>query len=755
MRKSFTFILVIATALLFGSTAAAQVVAQKSAKDNKDGTYTLTLKSFSTGSEGVESTVTRQPINAVLVLDVSGSMSYSVGDSYTAQASKGYSFDGISNTTLYYKHSDGKYYQVYTDKKTSDSYQALASKGYTPNEINSGEYYYKHTNGRYYRLYRGGNSNNKRTVYYTVDRTTYYLHDTSVDKNSKTYAGGSIAYTGILYQKITYYRLYVTISSTKYYLSSDGLTDTAPTNVTTQNATIWTGILYKKSTDNTTRLAALKSACKTFVNLVADDATKNNVNHKISVVTFSSNASTKVTLANGNVKTNKQTVINAIEGLSASGDTYHGKGLDNANSQLNSTGADANATRLVILFTDGNPAPRGTDDFDNDIANDAITSAKSIKSDGKTLIYSINVFPDSDAQMHKYMNYISSNFPNATSMSYAGDGTESQPKDPYYIFASSASQLNSVFSEIANNTTSGGSDVDFDSTKTEVKDILSANFVLPEGADASSIKVYLADFIKPTAGTSVADHPVESYTFGTRYNAPNTISVAVPKETFVNSETNEVDTLQTIVVTGFDFKENWCGPITTKTTSGSSTTTTVDWHAGKELIFEFDIVPNPDAEGGEVYTNDERSGVYYKDKKTGELGNVAFQLPDKVYTPMDLKIVKNGLNTGESAIFKVTRSAGDVVDTGFEFTVIMTAGEENKTEDAVIAKVPVKNDSGVEYVYTVTETSWSWAYTNDTMSVSHTLYKDGVANNVFTFTNEAKTGSLPKHDEEHKNNKFD
>lgn len=671
MRKTFKYILAAAAAMFIGTVAAdAQVVATKTAVDNGDDTYTLTLKSFSTGAKGVQSSVTRKPINAVLVLDVSGSMRNAVGDSYNPLAEANYSYSSYGNNSYYYKHTDGKYYKV--------------NKGDT---------------------------------------------------------GG---------WGTTYYNLYFTVSSTKYYLTKSGVVQTAPQSITKKSTTIWSGVLYQKTTDNTTRLDALKSACQNFVDIVAADASENNVDHRISVVTFSDEASTKVTLESGNVRTSKTTVTNAINKITAGGNTYHGTGLDAAAAELSSAAADANATRLVILFTDGNPAPGGTDDFTTSIANTAIASAKSIKNDGKgTLIYSINVYPDSDAQMHKYMNYISSNFPDAESMSTAGDGTESSPKNPYYIFATSASQLNNVFGTIADDTTSGGSDIDFDSTQTEVKDILSSNFILPEGADASSVKVYLADFIKPTEGTTVEQHPVSAYQFGDRYAAPSTVTVTIPTEQMEDPETHKMKDYQTIVVKGFDFKNNWCGPITTTTTQHGETTTTVDWNEGKMLIFEFDIIPDPNAEGGMVYTNDPRSGVYYKDKKTGDFGNVVFNLPKPVYAPMDLKITKSGMKPGESAIFTVTRR-GDV---DFKYTVVMTADAEGNTEDAVIVKVDVKNDSGEAYVYTVEETSWSWAYTTDNPTQSHALYNGETPNNVFNFTNTA-VEITPKHAEDGKKNVF-
>lgn len=153
-------------------------------------------------------------------------------------------------------------------------------------------------------------------------------------------------------------------------------------------------------------------------------------------------------------------------------------------------------------------------------------------------------------------------------------------------------------------------------------------------------------------------------------------------------------------------------------------------------------------------TNHPNSGVYYKDKLTNEFGSVSFEVPAPQYTPMDLIIRKNGLNPGESAIFEVTRSVNGSLDPDFKITVVMTAGSEGATDDAVIVKTPVRDENKVDYVYIVKETSWSWAY-KQTEALSHSLYKaDGSADNVFEFTNVTKT-DLPKHSEKAKNNVFE
>lgn len=347
------------------------------------------------------------------------------------------------------------------------------------------------------------------------------------------------------------------------------------------------------------------------------------------------------------------------------------------------------------------------------------------------------------------MNYLSSNYPSAYftgnkwnnwSWSFEGVGATNAAVDKkYYSRVDNSEALTGVFEGIASENVKGGADVEMETSQTEVKDILSSSFVLPEGTSTSDIRVSIADF----DDTTPFDASEAEYKFKTPVTASD-ITVEIGEEVI------DGQTLQSIVVKNFDFSANWCGPIVVNKNGVVSKS----WNAGKKLIFSFEIVPNPSATGGLVTTNHPKSGVYYKDKLTNEFGSVTFEVPAPQYTPMDLVIRKNGLNPGESAIFEVTRSVNGSLDPDFKMTVVMTAGSKGSTDDAVIVKTPVRDENKIDYVYTVKETSWSWAY-EQTEAQSHSLYKaDGSADNIFEFTNKAKT-DLPKHAEKALNNVFE
>lgn len=80
MKKSIKNILSAAALIMLTATSAFAagddkgVKTNKSVKDNGDGTYTLTLETWADGEITIETSTVRQPMDAVLVLDISGSM---------------------------------------------------------------------------------------------------------------------------------------------------------------------------------------------------------------------------------------------------------------------------------------------------------------------------------------------------------------------------------------------------------------------------------------------------------------------------------------------------------------------------------------------------------------------------------------------------------------------------------------------------------------------------------------------------------
>ena len=112
-----------------------------------------------------------------------------------------------------------------------------------------------------------------------------------------------------------------------------------------------------------------------------------------------------------------------------------------------------------MFFTDGKPT--SYDEFDSKVANDAVTAAKNMK-DSKATVYTIGIFDGADPSAgiqdsgksqkeNKFMQAVSSNYPNATA--WDAHGARAENSD-YYKSATNAEELKKVFDDISQAITS-------------------------------------------------------------------------------------------------------------------------------------------------------------------------------------------------------------------------------------------------------------------------------------------------------------
>lgn len=270
-------------------------------------------------------------------------------------------------------------------------------------------------------------------------------------------------------------------------------------------------------------------------------------------------------------ETGASSLKTAVNGLIAAGTTLANYGMEHAQTIINGA-KDNGRQKVVVMFTDGEPnGIKKVSGFEKEVANGAIAASKSIKEAGAT-VYTIGCFgttPSSDTDT--YMNYVSSNYPNAASMD--NGGTKANPAN-YYKTVSSAADLNNIFQDISH--TIGGTTVTLGSTSV-LRDVISDYFKLPEGADKNSITAYSVDC------TAVKDDG--TYTWSANRDDTK-YSVTVEGKT--------------INVTDFDYAANWVGK---DTTTGKMHT------PAKKLVVEIPIVPEQDATGS-VKTNGDASGIY-------------------------------------------------------------------------------------------------------------------------------------------------
>lgn len=323
---------------------------------------------------------------------------------------------------------------------------------------------------------------------------------------------------------------------------------------------------YVQKTSSTTKIAALKSAVNSFI-----DAIKaGNSESQIAIVKFASSAEIVKELTN--VSTGADSLKDAVSGLSANGATAADYGLEKAINVFGAAGqVPKDRNRVVIMFTDGEP--NYYNGFDSEVADAAIKNAQTLKSKyyGAS-VYTIGIFDGAsvgeslpankgNGRTNRYMHLVSSNYPNARSMSEIG--TDGAVKNGYYKVASDAESLGSVFTKLGE--AIGKPSIDLGNTAV-LTDNIAPNFNVPK--DAKDVKVYTADY------------DGKSKTFGDREDFTGDVMISG----------------NAVTVTGFDYSANYVSE-----TKHPGT----DNDYGKKLIVEFDItVDRNQTYGGTQPAND-------------------------------------------------------------------------------------------------------------------------------------------------------
>lgn len=489
------------------------LVMSKTIKKGENGQFLLTLEAYATGS--TTTTTTKKPVDIVLVLDVSGSMDPAVSNNdndYIRDYDYTPVYDLNARSTYYYQDANGQYQQAYyCDGKYWD---------WGPES--------HHTPGWY-------------------------------SENHQNNWGNCQGETG---------------------------TRLTPKTSASDADTSHTQFYTRTEKSKTAKITALKTAVNAFI----DNVAKESPDSSIAIVKFAGESTDAIgddthteyhnnTSAECNFTqiVKKLTTVDAagatelkeaVNKLAAKGPTSADRGMEHAKNIIQS---DPNKDRqkVVVMFTDGAPTHWNGGDFDT-VANGAIAASKSIKEAGAT-VYTIGCFgttPSSDTDT--YMNYVSSNYPNATSMT--SGGAKADPAN-YYKTVSSAADLNNIFQDISH--TIGGTTVTLGSTSV-LRDVISDSFTLPEGYKDGDIKAY---------SVSCTGKNGDTYTWDSTHDTEYTATVAADKKT--------------INVTGFDYAANW---VDQHGVNGSQS-------HGKKLVVQIPIVPETKAYG-DCDTNGPASGIY-------------------------------------------------------------------------------------------------------------------------------------------------
>lgn len=393
---------------------------------DSDADFLVGLSALSSTSNVSTTTTSYQPLDIVLVLDVSGSMAENM-TSYTYEYTAVDSDDVVESSGRIYTD----YYWWFGSRREYQHAEQLTE----PNEtyyvqIGDGEYAEVTENTR--RVWgERGTSYNDHVSWTTEDGTV-------VDPNTTTF------YTRRRTGQTTTTKITALKTAVNNFISQ--------TN--NQNSQL-------QDSQEPIRIAIVKYAGDTNNTMVrypvGNDTTGQGEglrNYTQVVSDFTDNAESLTNGVNG-LRAGGATAADA--GLELASDVLEGGRHGNRDNQATYLGARENAQKVVIFFTDGEP--NHSSGFSESVANAAVGTAGDMKGNNTT-IYSVGIFSGADPndtstdysnRTNAYMHGVSSNYPDAERWNTLGDR---EPNSDYYKAANDAEGLSDVFRDIFDESTS-------------------------------------------------------------------------------------------------------------------------------------------------------------------------------------------------------------------------------------------------------------------------------------------------------------
>lgn len=388
-------------------------------------------------------------------------------------------------------------------------------------------------------------------------------------------------------------------------------------------------IFYTLEEKSQTKMEVLQDSVNAFIGMVKEDAAAQNLNHKVAIVGYGSESdygyNTEVLSVEGSnssgnlngqsvsagvrygkatnttyknafqdvtVEADCQMLDKAVAVLATNGATRSDLGMDMAQKIFaNNPIEDGERNRVVVMFTDGVPTTESS--FSSTVAGAAVATSNDIKNTQGATVYTIGVASQSaplnpgvnpTTDMDKYMNYVSSNYPNAkATYDRRGNITGFEPGSGgdytanYYASAGDAEALQAIFDNIAHEVGKSNTTLN---EKSKVVDYISDYFSM----DGLTYEIY------------------ESSYLGNGEWGPEERNETL--ENSGNVSINERD--GSVSVSGFDYSQNYILEKDPKTGQPS----------GKKLIIKLTVkVTDGFIGGNEVPTNDSAYIVDQKDKK--------------------------------------------------------------------------------------------------------------------------------------------
>ena len=363
-----------------------------------------------------------------------------------------------------------------------------------------------------------------------------------------------------------------------------------------------------------------------------------------------------------NNTTNVSGLKKAVTDLKAGGATSADFGLKKAQTAFGSEAASNDRQRVVIMFTDGEP--NHDNDFDSNVANDAISNAKTLKSDSyKAKVYTIAVYNGASVSdtlpsyhgINRYMHLVSSNYPNATNLGNPGAGN---PQSGYYKVATDEAGLSDAFTQIGDAV--GNPAITLDSSAV-LTDNVAPNFKAP--ANTADVKVYTAAYN------------------GTSFN----------ERTEYNGATVNIGQNGAVTVTGFDYSANY---VSTKAHPDNEN------DFGKKLIVEFTIkVDRTKTYGGTQPTN-AGANIKLGDETVASVADP--KVPVAITQPTISPVTKEKPYDGSG--FDIKGTFKDEIA-----TQVPTNGSKNEYVNIVYTIIDAKGDEVGKYTVDAKGTNGIWS----------------------------------------------
>lgn len=360
------------------------------------------------------------------------------------------------------------------------------------------------------------NMYNYKEIYYISTKNSYYVKVNNEWKEVSYSKGGWGQQSGW------------------YYNSWDGRKYVTPK--TSENDANSNHTQFYTRTEQT-RLEALKAAVNTFVTEIQNKAASSKAKYRVAIVGFGMGENTQSgyskyentelfiggtqytygsTSISGQYKnafqdmsttTGQNNITASINALAAKGATRADLGMTMANNIFNANTIQdgEKRNRVVVMFTDGEP--NNQSGFVDSVATNTIKQANTSKSTGKNgygaSVYTLGILEGANpgaaidtgssntAKINRYMNYVSSNFPNATELNKPGTGGD--VSKGFYKKADDAAELKNAFESISSSIESGSTSVTLNQNSV-LRDVISDDFSLPANADKNSIVVKTADY---------------------------------------------------------------------------------------------------------------------------------------------------------------------------------------------------------------------------------------------------------------------